>query len=268
MYQIPEIFKDFISIECDRLAFIQAFLKASNIDFAVLDMEGKNHVYVKFPHNQYNPQFKIKTVIAHYDRVEGTPGANDNSVAVFCMLEWAVHLKEMKTPHNVRLIFTDGEEDGTSGVSSQGAFPLAKLFKKLNLLNDQIFVFDCMGRGDVPVLCQNDILPSASAKFKKDFSELEKIAQGFLQVGESKSWFCLPCLYSDNASFIANGIPSVAITMLPSDEIVEYVNAQIKPRTWKLIHTLDDNFESLNPKAFEITAQILSNLTRSRTLIE
>lgn len=266
MYQIPESFKKFISPDCDRKQFIQDFLNEAGLDAPVLAMEGKNHIYVKFPQSQYNPMFKIKTVIAHYDRVEGSPGANDNSAAVFSMLEWASRLAKMNSFHNIRLIFTDGEELGAEGVASQGAFPLAALFRKLGIMEDDIFVFDCMGRGDVPVITETNLPKGASAKFVKQFTELENRAMNLLKTAGSGKCFTLPGNYSDNASFIANGIPAIAITMLPSVEISCAVMNMELPETWKLFHTQDDNFESLDPAAFELTAKILNQLALLKTV--
>lgn len=266
MYQIPESFKQFISLECDRQKFIQNYLNKLGLDAPVIQLEGKNHIYVKFPQNQYNPMFKIKTVIAHYDRVEGTPGANDNSAAVFSMLEWAGRLCKMKSFHNIRLIFTDGEELGSDGVSSQGAFPLAALFRKLGITEDDIFVFDCMGRGDVPVLTETILPKTASKSFINKFCDLEGRAQKLLMEVSGGKWFTLPGNYSDNASFIANGIPAVAITMLPSVEISCAAMSMELPQTWKLFHTPEDNFESLDSKSFEITAEILNRLAVLKTM--
>ena len=90
MYQIPSSFQNFIAPDCDRAAFIQNYLNNAGLEAPIFQMEGKNHIYVKFPQAQYNPTFRIKTVIAHYDRIG--IGANDNSAAVFCLLEWAVKL--------------------------------------------------------------------------------------------------------------------------------------------------------------------------------
>jgi len=266
MYQIPESFKDFISPECNRQLFIQKYLNSAGLDAPVLSMEGKNHIYVKFPQNQYNPMFKIKTVIAHYDRVEGSPGANDNSAAVFCMLEWAARLVKMNSFHNIRLIFTDGEELGSEGVASQGAFPLAALFRKLGIVEDDIFVFDCMGRGEIPVITETQLPKGASVKFVRQFCDLEKRAQELLKSTGSGKWFTLPGNYSDNASFIANGIPAIAITMLPSVEISCAVMNMELPETWKLFHTPKDDFDSLDPAAFELTAKILNQLALIKTL--
>lgn len=266
MYQIPESFKQFISLDCDRKAFIQNYLNAAGIDAPVISLEGKNHIYVKFSQNQYNPNFKIKTVIAHYDRAFQTPGANDNSAAVFCMLEWAVRLNKMNGFHNIRLIFTDGEELGSEGVASQGSFPLAALFRKLGIVNEDIFVFDCMGRGDVPILTQTVLPKGVSKQFVKNFTQLEVRAQQLIKSAGGGKWFSLPCNYSDNASFIANGIPAVAITLLPSEEVSLALRGQPVP-TWQLFHTSDDNLESLTPSSFELTSIILNQLSLLKTFI-
>ncbi|BDC93863.1 M28 family peptidase [Treponema bryantii] len=268
MYTIPSEFNDFIAADCDRAAFIQNYLNRAGLEAPVLQMEGKNHIYVKFPQTQYNSMFRIKTVIAHYDRFPGSPGANDNSAAVFCLLEWAIKLARLAQPlfHNIRLIFTDGEELGAAGgVAEQGAFPLAQVFRRLGITNDDIFVFDCMGRGDVPILTQTILPPKISASFVKDFSALEQRAATLLQTSANGRWFCLPCNYSDNASFIANGIPAVAITMLPSLEVTAATQGQ-QPQTWQLLHTPGDNLASLTPKSFEIFHNILNNLAALKTL--
>lgn len=267
MYQIPSTFQDFIAPDCDRAAFIQNYLKSAGLEAPILQMEGKNHIYVKFPQSQYNPTFRIKTVIAHYDRIG--IGANDNSAAVFCLMQWATQLSRLASPlfHNIRLIFTDGEELGAAGgVAEQGAFPLAQVFRRLGITNDDIFVFDCMGRGDVPILTQTILPPKAPARFVKDFSALEQRAASLLQVSANGRWFCLPCNYSDNASFIANGIPAVAITMLPSLEVSAATRGET-PLTWQLLHTAGDNFASLTPQSFEIFHNILNNLTALKTLV-
>ena len=291
MYQIPSSFNDFIAPDCNRAAFIQNYLKIAGLEAPILQMEGKNHIYVKFPQAQYNPTFRIKTVIAHYDRFPGSPGANDNSAAVFCLLEWAAKLAAIpvvecprsggientadfgsfpaarsKLFHNIRLIFTDGEELGAAGgVAEQGAFPLAQVFRRLGITNDDIFVFDCMGRGDVPILTQTILPPKAPERFVKDFSALEQRAANLLQASANGRWFSLPCNYSDNASFIANGIPAVAITMLPSAEVTAATRGET-PLTWQLLHTAGDNLASLTPQSFEIFHNILNNLAVLKTL--
>ena len=260
MYTIPQAFKDFISPTCDRARFIQDYLKAGGIDSSVLQLEGKKHICVHFPKNQYNPMFRIKTVIAHYDRIG--IGANDNSAAVFCLMEWA---RGVAIPHNIRLIFTDGEELGERGITEQGAFPLAQTFRKLGITNDDVYVFDCMGRGDVPVLAQAKIAPNVPTQFLTKYSQLEERTKKILQICSNGKWFTLPVNYSDNASFIANGIPAVAVTMLPSEEVQQVLQGQT-PKTWQNLHTPQDNLESLNPGSFEMFFNIINELARQKTL--
>ncbi len=274
MYTIPEEFKEFISPDCDRARFIQDYLRTGGVESAVVTLEGKNHIFVKFPVQQYNPLFRIKTVIAHYDRIG--IGANDNSAAVFALMEWALRQAQgprrgvpepVEGPHNIRLIFTDGEELGEhGGVAQQGAFPLAQTFRKLGITNDDIYVFDCMGRGDVPILAEAKIPPDVPTKFLTAYSELEQRTKQILQSVSNGKWFTLPVNYSDNASFIANGLPATAITMLPSDEVQQVLNGQT-PATWKYLHTPQDNFESLTPQSFEIFFKILKLLSLQKSLL-
>lgn len=286
MYSIPSDFSDFIALDCDRASFIQNYLKKAGIEAPILQIEGKNHIYVKFPQSQYNPMFRIKTVIAHYDRVG--IGANDNSVAVYCLMQWAKELARVYGAecmagsfHNIRLIFTDGEELGASGgIQEQGAFALAALFRRLFIADEDVFVFDCMGRGTVPIICQSHIPRAASKAFIKKYSELEQRAESIIK-NTSQAWLKLPTSYSDNAGFLANGIPAVAITMLPSDESEAYCRSLLAlkntaaqegasklnlPATWKMLHTQDDNITNLTPDAFLIMQEILRNLAELKTI--
>lgn len=264
MYLIPSEFEEFISPDCNRAAFIQDYLKQRNINAPIMPINGKNHIYVKFPLRQYNPIFKIKTIIAHYDRVPDSPGANDNSAAVFMMMQWAEKLSLMPGFHNIRMIFTDGEELGSEGVDQQGAFALAALFKKLGIINDDIFVLDCMGRGNVPIICETSVPSKSSGAFLKNYLALESRAEKIIKNASKGKWFKMATNYSDNAAFLVHGIPACAITMLPSEEI----GPDIFPQTWKMLHTKEDNLQHLSPEAFEITGRILDGLAELKTIAD
>ena len=257
-------FKTFIGLNTDRASFIKQFLNRIRLNCPVIPIDGKNHLCVTFPKNQYNPLFKIKTVIAHYDRVPGSPGANDNSSSVYSLLKWAERLVNRPGIHNVRIFFTDGEET-QNGLASQGAFGLAQVFKKLGLTKDDVFVFDCMGRGTIPVLAEANFPPTVPQSFLKEYNELENRAEKLLQNASGK-YIKAPCNLSDNAGFLANGIPAVAITMLPSDEADGLLMFDRRPKSWDLLHTPQDDFDSLEEQSFEITAAILDQLADLRTL--
>lgn len=289
---LPGDFSAFISRQCNRADFIQSWLKSHGVDSARIVIEGKNHILVQFESRFYNPRFRIKTVVAHHDRVEGSPGANDNSAAVWQLMNWAVHLKNYPDFHNVRIFFTDGEELGTNtGVMEQGAFGIANTFQRLGI-KDDVFVFDACGRGEVPVLARLNLGPQTPSSFVKTASDLYVRTLQILKTASPQKWMTLPAAYSDNASFLACGIPAVAITMLPSDEASLYAmqvsqneslesnvlnrsNVRDKgsrenfkdllPLTWRLFHSEKDNEESLTAESFGVMENILKILAFSKT---
>ncbi|MCF0243085.1 MAG: M28 family peptidase [Treponema sp.] len=279
-------FEDFISPQARRLDFIQNYLAVNGIETSVIPIKNKQHLLVRFNPKQYDPSFRMKTVIAHYDRVDNSEGANDNSFAVFNLMEWAKELSKLPYSHNIRLIFTDGEEQSDGGVKSQGAFLLAELLKKLEITDD-IYVFDCMGRGEVPVLSNPNLPPKAKKSFLLKYRNLEKRASQILSSSSDK-WLSLPTAYSDNAGFLAAGIPCVAITMLPALEATNYIKLLIEtkahsysevmsknnknllkkyfPITWLLINSHRDTKETLTVESVKIFQKILNNLALQKTL--
>lgn len=297
---VSEAFKKYISPDCDRAEFIQSYLAKRGVQSVDINLEGKKHIYVKFPVSQYNSQFKLKTVIAHYDRAPNSPGANDNSAADFCIMDWAVRLSKMTGKfHNVRILFTDGEELGDNGVTEQGSFAIASIFRRLGLTNDDVYVFDCVGRGDVPVIGKNSGLTAPAFSFKKKLSQLENRIEKIFRAAKVENWLTLPLSYSDNAGFVALGIPAVAITMLPKKEADLYMKALARekkleayvlrraeagcfgdskldalertrfetmiPETWRMFHTNRDSSENLTEESFSVMAKILDVLAEEKT---
>lgn len=257
-------FLSFLENANGRKAFIQKMLNDNGLDAPILQMNDKNHIYVNFPKEEYSKNKSIKTIIAHYDIFPGSPGANDNSFAVYCILKWAIWLhknyQNSQAQHNVRVIFTDGEECGENGVTSQGAFELAKVFKKLNIIDDDIIVFDCMGRGEVPCICNANVPKSAPIIFKRRLNNLEQKISGIISNITKEKCYKINSNYSDNASFLANGIPAVCITMLPYMELYEYVNSNKIPLTWKLLHSPYDNFDNISINSSHIFFKLLTEI--------
>lgn len=294
-----ESFSQFISPDADRGAFIQNYLLERGVQSAVINVDGRRHIYAKFPPSGYSANFRIKTLIAHYDRFseEGkiaTPGANDNSSSVFCLMDFAARLVKSKGVHNVRIFFTDGEElvSGRGGVTEQGAYKLANVIQKAGIRDEDVFVFDCVGRGTIPVLGIPAVSNSMNAAFSKKCVALENGAKAILS-SLGIGWLNLPIPYSDNAGFLASGIPAVAFTMLPGDEAQSYMLAlqkiprlsqfvrnpslpleenekaalkKILPKTWQLFHTPEDNLDSLTPASFDVVAKILDVIAARKTM--
>ena len=279
-------FRYFISPQCNRSDFIRTFLESRGLSTSILKTGNKNHILLHFPGKSYDPTFRIKTIVAHYDRVPETEGANDNSFAVFFLMQAAIKLLSYEGAHNIRIIFTDGEENSSS-VVNQGAFGLAALFKQIELSKTDVFVFDCMGRGNIPVLSETILPRSASAHFKKQYASLESKASRILSASTG-NWLTLPVSYSDNAGFLAAGIPAVSITMLPSKEADNYMKLLMRtkakkiedlykneykdalkelfPPTWFLINSHRDTLETLTSESQEVFEKIFNSLITFRTL--
>jgi hypothetical protein len=205
-------------------------------------------------------------------------------------MDWASRLKKFEGAHNVRIIFTDGEELGSAkGVTDLGAFGIAQRLKALGITNDDVYVFDCCGRGDVIVLSKaGRAASSANTQFKKRFQDLYARTEDVLR-DVAHNWMALPVSYSDNAGFIAQGIPAVLITVLPSDEATRYArelhndknledlvlqnagthNPLIKeklPETWRLLHTSFDKDLSLTPLTFPLMEKLLDAIAEKKTI--
>ncbi|MBQ3670363.1 MAG: M28 family peptidase [Treponema sp.] len=291
-----EQFIEYINLDCDRLSFLRNYLKENGVETNVIELGEKKHISVQFPPSAYDPTFRTKTVVCHYDRVPGVPGANDNSAANCAVADFAVRLSKLQKAHNVRIFFTDGEELGANGISEQGAFALAAYLKQNRIAKDEVYVFDSCGRGTVAILGQAGLLSKTSTDFKKSFFGLYKRAEELLQKTSPNSWMSLPMPYSDNAGFLAQGVPAVVITFLPKEEATLYYknlmadknlskivlncdmhygekcSTDIKiemmkykekiPFTWRLFHTEMDNFFSVMPESFELLGKILDELGR------
>jgi len=291
---LPPQFSVFCGPECDRTKFLQRWLMQNGLQFRTIPLNGRTHIMLQFPASSYNPMFRTKTLLVHYDRAENTPGANDNSAAVYMVMEWAKRLMLRPGVHNMRIIFTDGEEScmplSKGADESQGALGLAMFFKKLGILHDDVYVLDSMGRGDVLVVSTAGKNSPGNLDFQKQFKAVFERACDLCRQTSPESWLTLPVPYSDNAGFLACGFPAVAITMLPREEADVYIrqlqrdpsfeadvmnrtvgsklqdrasqlmlNERI-PRTWRIEHTPLDNEMNLTPESFDLTAKLLDNL--------
>lgn len=295
---LPQEFYDYLECNDNRSDFIQNWLEKNGVHSDKILLDGKSHVLVQYGSRHYDSRFNIKTVVCHHDRVKGTPGANDNSAANWQIMNWAVRLNSYPEFHNVRILFTDGEELGwNNGVTEQGAFGIARTFSRLGFGNDDVYVFDACGRGEIPILARNSVGKNASSKFVNALYSLEQRTQDILRKASPSRWMTLPVPYSDNASFLACGIPAVAITMLPayeaslyarrivsdkyleetvlnresskarriSENIPDYSYKQHLPDTWNLFHTEKDSADSLTEISFSVMSNILSVLASSKS---
>jgi hypothetical protein len=297
--EIPymSVFSAFLAPNLDRCAFIDLWLRAREIPHTIVELAGKRHIVVRFATSSYDPRFRMKTLVAHYDRAAGSPGANDNSAACFQLMLFAERLMSAKYGcHNIRIFFTDGEEAaGTKGIAGQGAFALGSGFRKLKMTEDDVYVFDVCGRGDTLILSTAGM--ECKGAVGKSLTAIHEKATRLAQVTANERWMRLFTPYSDNAGFLAAGIASQIITVLPHQEAETLERAFISesadqpkkskkkhsvleacivknrydsentqgfssiiPKTWQLMHTKDDSENTLNIEAFGLIAHFLDTL--------
>ena len=211
------LFSAFLEPAADRRAFITERLAAQGIPYRTVTLQDKTHIVITYRQSAYNPRFKMKTLIAHYDRAAGTQGANDNSAACIQLLLFAQTLLHKRDAHNIRIIFTDGEEAGTDGIKNQGAYRLGQGLRALSMQRDDIFVFDMCGSGDTLILSESGIYGRDTRKTAA-LSALHRRCRIYADAACRGRWLSLPTAYSDNAGLISAGLTAQVITVLPRAE--------------------------------------------------
>jgi len=269
-------FMDFIASAADRFTILTKILSKANLEFNVLEFNGYRHIIVTppLPGQSNHPPTLL---VAHYDRVDGSPGANDNSAGVFILIETAIKLRE-KGINNWRIILTDGEElkPGES-IRDQGAYSLAEGLKNSRIEKSRIFCFDTCGRGDTMVISTtlDHLLKKerGGIKLKDSLMELRNFALETARELRMTKLLLAPTPFSDDVGFFRAGLAAQTITMLPSNEsnllVSELrknpefaevlVNDQMRqntltrsiPETWRSLNTAADSYIRLTPKHYK-----------------
>ena len=284
-------FMDFISPEADRLAILKEILKEAELEYKVTEIAGSRHIIVTPPPSpeQLKSMERRPPVIlvAHYDRAEGSPGANDNSAGVFLLIETAMKLIK-KNKSNWQVIFTDREELKSGGkLQSQGAYGLAEYLKNLKMEKSKIFSFDACGTGDTMIISTTlEFLlkkkEGAWEKQRDSILELRKYALNTVRNLNMAKVLLAPTPFSDDVGFILAGLIAQTVTMLPSDECIRLVaelrknpefaealiNAKMRkashlrsiPETWRVLNTPADSHLRLTPEHFRTVVKFAEAL--------
>jgi hypothetical protein len=277
-------FGDFASTGADRFAILLALLREAGLinEGAAVTLAGHRHVFV--PAERLDKKRAV-ILLAHYDCVAGSPGANDNGAAVFLLIEAARELRRDQVP-NWLVVFTDKEElQRGEKLTSQGAFSLAQGMKEAGFKNNPCFIFDTVGRGGTVVISTTakyllrdrpDMLWSgASLTMRKAVEGLNYRALDAARHLNLTRLSLLPTPFSDDAGFFRAGFPAQTITALPDDEAYRFqllvrqnpavINSLIAeqdgaagvlgddaayPRTWRLINSPEDTVDTLTPEHF------------------
>ncbi len=262
-----KLFNKFCELDSDRMGIIRSILEKEDIPFTIINLDKAKHILI-YPHNL--PRKEETTVLlAHYDRVSDTPGANDNSASIFYLLFHAKKLKNLD--HTTLIIFTDKEEIGSSeSVTDQGAYALGKYFKSKKLDNLRFFVFDMCGIGTTIMLgtAGKTLIKEhygnkyETSSIKQKIDKVKEDAEETLLTINAGEFFYLTPLFSDDLGLILNEYPAVLISLLPYREAVEYKKDPSKlPKSWLCNHTMNDTLDTLDPKSWDVLSPLLSRLS-------
>ena len=288
-------FPDFIARDVDRFSFLKDLLEERGLAPSVVELAQARHLVVA-PAGASRVRGKKRptVLVAHYDRAEKTPGANDNSAAVFQLMEAAATLKAEERV-NWLVVFTDREENAeTAGARGQGSFALAEGFKTIGLGQARFFIFDACGRGDTIVVSTAvDLLlkgagGSGSALTRAAVGALRRRALETARELSLQRIMLAPTPFSDDAGFLAAGLAAQTITVLPLAEAAVLASAlrqrprlaatllsaearasrageaarEAMPETWKRLHSPQDDTASLTGGAFELVSRFAAGLCR------
>lgn len=285
-----QTFKSFLMPNINRRDFIISFLKEHNVPFIPVSLSTGNHIVVHYQKKNYNKCYKNKLFIAHYDRKDGTEGANDNSAACFILMNFATYLLTCDYEHNIKIIFTDSEEVASAGLELQGSYKLALGLRQLNMAEADVYIFDMCGKGDTLIFSLAGIYGRAKEKTLSLIELHNKAISHAKEMAAKHMSLITP--YSDNAGFIAAGLNAQLVTVLPSEEAITLKKAikelkekpiypelidvilknkriekgspleKIIPHTWQKMHTIFDTIDSLTDSSFTLVHNYMKVLAR------
>ena len=290
---------DFIADNADRYAILLEHISALRLNSAVISVEGNRHIFI-FPPGQKSLRsaggiFPFKDsdpflLTAHYDRVAGSPGANDNSIAIFHLLKAAAVLSTEGIEKWI-IIFTDKEElSPGESLEDQGSFSLAKKIKSWGLGKAKIYNFDACGTGDTFILSTttDHILKSSDRPNIRDVRKaINHLRDHALETADHLRMdkvLLAPTPFSDDVGFLRAGLASQTITMLPAEEANKYeallrvrpeiadliISGKIKapeehhrlPETWRYLNNANDSHLRLTPQFYDQIIRFIAELLR------
>jgi len=278
--------KEFCGEDSDRFKVLTNSLKRRDIPFEIIPLEGARHIALPVPHaSKMDKEYFRVTLVAHYDRVPGTPGANDNAAAVFQLLNHWEEISKLGWQHRTQILFTDREElTGEMTATDQGSWLLAKHLKRLGAKNILFVVLDMSGIGDTPVWGRSvrkaGLLPAGDS-----MSRSYQVMEGFLKRFTRGDDFGMNPMFSDDLGLLLGGYPAVQLSLLPRREAEvlaglyggnpheadpstpararEEIAADLPP-SWQNNHSPGDRPETLDPAAFNLMSRLLRDLARFR----
>lgn len=271
----PAWFLHFCSPGADRLTVLADVLREAGIPFDLIAIGGFRHLQVRFGRSQI-PQPGEKLLIAHYDRVTGSPGANDNGASVLALVDY---LRGPLRLQRLRAVFTDGEELSPGDApTDQGSYGLATHWGPIPGLFP--VVLDMTGIGDTLVLGHLGeylVRQTRAASMPTDldaYARLRLSARRWLATCGAGDTLEINTPFSDDLGLFRAGMPAVQISLLPRKEALAYrrsrkVPGEVEgggsaplPSSWQTMHTPDDKPANLWEKSRRLMSEALGKLEK------
>ena len=288
---------DFIAPRANRYAILLERVETLNLNSAVILVEGNRHIFI-FPHGHKSLRaahgvfpFKGQSpflLCAHYDRVDGSPGANDNSIAVFQLLDAALALSRRGIDRWI-IVFTDKEElKAGESFEAQGSYSLAEKLKSWGLEKAKIYNFDACGRGGAFIFSTTTdvILSDSGSQNIRNLREAVAHLRDHALVSANSlrldKVLLAPTPFSDDAGFLRAGLAAQTVTMLPAEEAAAYetllrsrpdfanllitggikipANRRRLPETWRKLNSEQDTPSRLTPEFFQQVVRFIVEL--------
>lgn len=298
--EIPyHCFKEFIELDADRFAILKNLIENLKLCSVISGIGGGRHFFI-YPEGclSFNRALsaigcgesvifrkafensQITTVLAaHYDRAVGSPGANDNSAAVFQLIKAAIALKKNNIGKWL-IILTDKEElKSGDSLMDQGSYALAKELIGWGFDKTPVFIFDSCGSGDTLIistaidhLIKND-KSRGGERSRHLIGQMRERALKTARNIRMERVLLVPTPFSDDAGFFRAGLAAQTITVLPSEEAAglasflrtkpDFASALVSkdvqdsletgfiPQTWRDLNGPGDTVEKLTPRYFQ-----------------
>lgn len=262
---------EFCAADADRKNILLRELTNLGLVNRVLSLEGADHILVD-PPVRSRPGARPLVLISHYDRIPGTPGANDNSASVLnllLLLERMKMLGERALWPEVRVIFSDREEvHGTMSFRDQGAYSLGLFLKKTRLSGAFFCVLDMTGIGDTVVMGKGAMPHLVRAGIEPDETyralyAVQRIMTKKVLSNLDEGFFLeIDTPFSDDLGLFLAGIVASQISLLPRKEANLYQRSKFNelPLTWQTMHTSEDKVDRLWEKSRRVVADLLDHL--------
>jgi hypothetical protein len=222
--------------------------------------------------------------------VEGSQGANDNSIAVFHLLNAAAILAKRGIDQWI-ILFTDKEElNSDEGLEMQGSFTLAEKLKTWGLEKARIYNFDACGCGSVFILSATTdhiLKDNEKPNIKNIRTKIRLLRDHALETANLlrlDKVLLAPTPFSDDAGFLRAGFAAQTVTILPVEEAASYesllrsrsdfadiiISGKAKepqekrnlPETWRSLNSSLDKVTRLTPQYFEKTVNFIVELCK------